>query len=63
MNTILDIPDEELVRRAVLNARSKNNLPKWVAVMNTFGLGSTCATQLCRRFNVDPDEGIVRVKI
>jgi hypothetical protein len=58
--TVAVIPDEDLVRRAVLSAvrnRRPKRTPPWVAVMDAFGLGSTFATQLCRRFEVDPDKG------
>ena len=57
MDDVSSIPDEELLRRAVLSARPKYKAsPKWAAVMDTFGLGSTYARQLCWRFGVDPDE-------
>jgi len=63
--TVADIPDEQLLRRAVSNCRSKfapsgYEHPRWVAVMDTFALGSTYAHQLCRRFGFDPDEMVVR---
>lgn len=56
--TVADISDAELVRRAVRNAkpRQAGRAPRWVAVMDTFGLGSTYATQLCRKYGLDPDE-------
>lgn len=60
--TVADIPDAVLVRRAVMNAavqikqvRGAKKL-RWVAVMDAFGLGSTYAIRLCRRFGLDPDE-------
>jgi hypothetical protein len=31
-------------------------LPKWAHVRDAFGIGSTSATELCRRFSSDPDE-------
>ena len=51
------ITDEDLLRRAVTCARPHRNLeaPRWVAVRDVFGLGSTKATELCRRFGLDPD--------
>lgn len=55
-NTVADITDEQLIRRAIMNARWKNGEPRWAAVANAFSLGSTYAIQLCRRFNVDPDK-------
>lgn len=63
-NSVRDISDEELLRRAVTNARA--NVPKarahyrWVAVMETFMLGSGFAMELCRRFGLDPDELVKR---
>lgn len=59
----MDIPDEELLRRAVQQARatrSRGYQPRWVAVMDTFLLGSTYAWQLCQRFGFDPDEKVRR---
>lgn len=35
---------------------SKTHTHRWVHVMELFGLGSTSATELCRRFQRDPDE-------
>ncbi|MCA6108166.1 hypothetical protein [Bradyrhizobium cenepequi] len=56
------IPDEELLRRAVKGARSNKTpwrgSPRWVAVMETFGLGSTYSAELCRRFDLDPYETV-----
>lgn len=57
---VSSIPDDELLRRAVRNARDsgygRRAHPRWVAVMHTFLLGSTFSAQLCRRFGLDPDE-------
>ena len=61
--TVRDIPDEELLRRAVRNARRrgpKGDHARWVAVMDAFALGSTYAHQLCRRFDLEPDEMVTR---
>ena len=60
-----DIPDSALVERAVKTARSSKyrkgvKHPRWVAVMDAFMLGSTYAHDLCRRFNLDPDEDVKR---
>lgn len=60
-----DIEDDELLRRAVLLARSTRHPkgvkhPRWVAVMSLFSLGSTYSAQLCRRFGLDPDEMVKR---
>ena len=51
--------DTDLVQRAVRNAmpiRSPFPLPRWSYVGGVFGLGSTSAHELCRRFGLDPDE-------
>lgn len=63
--SVSKIPDEELLRRAVANCRDKTapsgfQHPRWVAVMQTFSLGSTYSHELCRRFGFDPDELVVR---
>ena len=63
--TVASIPDEELLRRAVANCRSRNHgkgvyHERWVAVMSTFTLGSTFAYQLCRRFELDPEQRVKR---
>ena len=57
-----DIADAAMLERVVRNARpprGRRKSPRWVAVMELTALGSTYATQLCRRFGMDPDE-IVR---
>jgi hypothetical protein len=60
--TVDDIPDAKLLERAVRGARPNRpgRHPRWVAVVDTFALGSTYATQLCRRFGLDPDEQVKR---
>lgn len=58
--SVADIPDEELLRRAVLNARGYRRGPRWVAVMAAFALGSTYSYQLCQRFGIDPNEEVRR---
>ena len=57
--TVADIPDGDLLKRALTNAiRTKGKRrPAWVKVQEAFGLGSTYASQLCRRFGFDPDTG------
>lgn len=58
--TVASIPDEELLRRAVLNVTRKRPRRKefaWSEVMAAFGLGATYSAQLCRRFGIDPDTG------
>jgi hypothetical protein len=55
-----DYPAESLIERAVRGARARvaGPSPRWVAVMDTFGLGSTYAHDLCRKFGLDPDEEV-----
>ncbi|WP_294355852.1 hypothetical protein [uncultured Sphingomonas sp.] len=50
--------DHALLRRAVVSARAAGRArkPRWVAVMDTFALGSTYAGRLCERFGLNPDE-------
>ena len=58
--TVASIPDDELLRRVVQNLTRKRPRRKefaWSEVMAAFGLGSTYAMQLCRRFGIDPDTG------
>lgn len=55
------ITSDELVVRAMRNmraTRSGSDQPLWVAVMDVFGLGSTYACELCRKYGRDPDEMI-----
>jgi len=54
--TVHDIADEDLLRRAMMNIRPRRRTVRWVTVMETFGLGSTYAKQLCERFDYDPEE-------
>lgn len=63
--TVNNIPDEKLLERAVRNSRDGSyrkgvKHPRWVAVMDTFALGSTYSQQLCQRFGLDPDEKVSR---
>lgn len=63
--TVADIPDEELLRRAVMMARNpkafvQGKQPRCIGVMHAFMLGSTYSAQLCRRFGLDPDEMVGR---
>jgi hypothetical protein len=58
--SVADTPDAELLRRvvrSVIRKRPRRHEFAWVAVMEAFGLGSTYAAQLCRRFGIDPDTG------
>lgn len=60
---VSDIPDHELLKRAVTNARpirAAGKQPRWVAIMDTFGLGSSYSSELCQRFGLDPDEKVKR---
>lgn len=60
--TVADLADEELLRRAILNARPRGryrNQPRWACVVDAFGLGSTYSKQLCARFGIEAEK-IVR---
>jgi len=52
--------DLRLVEYAARNAgRIASNLaPRWSHVVEAFGVGSTSACEICRRFELDPDEVI-----
>lgn len=57
--------DDLLLKRAVVNARSRRYKlgyphPRWVAVMDLFGLGSTKSQELIVRMGFDPDEMVTR---
>lgn len=56
--SVLDIQDRELVWRVMRSLRPRPKVQRWVAVMETFLLGSTYAHQLCLRFGLDPEERI-----
>lgn len=60
--SVNDIPDNELLGRAVRTARARGRgyMPRWVGVSEAFALGSTYSQQLCRRFGLDPDERVKR---
>lgn len=47
--------DAGLVERAVRNAHEVGR-PRWATVRQTFAIGSTRASALCRRFGLDPDD-------
>lgn len=55
-----DYSMDRLLKRAVTMARphSSGKSPRWVAVRDTFGWGSTTSAQLCLHYGVDPDEMI-----
>jgi len=49
--------DNRLLWGVMHNLKATNKVKtRWAVVVNTFGCGSTKATELCRRFNLDPDE-------
>lgn len=51
--------DADLLERSVRNARpgsSGPQTPRWVAVRDAIGVGSTRACELCLRFGLDPEE-------
>lgn len=60
-----EVSDYELLLRAVRSCR-RIDIPKgvkhmrWVAVMDTFLVGSNYAHLLCQRFGLDPDEMVKR---
>lgn len=62
--SVNDIPDNELLQRVIRNlykrCRSHEKLPLWSIVADKFGLGSGYASELCRRFGLDPDEMVKR---
>jgi hypothetical protein len=51
----------DLIERALRNlrrSRGSRSKERWVAVMETFAVGSTVAHALCHEFNLDPEEKI-----
>ncbi len=52
--------DERLLWGVVHNAGrlQRTSSPRWVAVMEAVGCGSTKAKTLCERFGADPDERV-----
>lgn len=60
MGDVNDISDADLLERAVRTARERGRAyhPRWVGVARAFGLGSTYACQLCRRYGLDPEEKV-----
>jgi len=56
---VSDISDEDLLRRAVANARPRQRRQvRWAIIMDLFGLGSTYSQELCARFDLNPDDEI-----
>jgi hypothetical protein len=55
----------DLLRRAVRGCRDRKSRkgsyhPRWVAVHDTFALGCTYSRDLCKLFDLDPDELVKR---
>lgn len=53
--------ERDLIGRVMRNMRPRRgerNVMRWVLVRDTFAVGSTVAHELCREFNLDPDEVI-----
>lgn len=59
-----DIPDRELLRRAVMSARDPTAMggltPAWLHINWAFALGSTDAKKLCEHFDLEPEEMVRR---
>ena len=61
MSDVNDIPDNELLGRAVRDCRRGRGRHKtvlWSKISERFALGSTYSSQLCRRFGLDPEERV-----
>lgn len=58
--SVTDLSDRELVERAVKNARPRQcgESHRWVAISDTFALGSTYSIELCRIHGLDPHEKV-----
>jgi hypothetical protein len=59
MADVNDIPDNDLLSRAVRECRrgrGRHKVYLWSKVSDRFALGSGYSMQLCRRFGLDPDE-------
>lgn len=54
----MTITNRDYVERAMKNLRNHGPYPRmrWALVKETFAVGSTTAAELCRQFNLDPDE-------
>ncbi|WP_409320093.1 hypothetical protein [Pseudomonas putida] len=52
--------EDELIGTAVrcVSGISRQNTPRWVLMMDAFVCGSGVAQALCRRYGLDPDEGL-----
>ena len=53
-----ELSDRDLIAKAIEFARPHRTTEarRWVAVMDIFGVGSTTAMALCKRFGLDPHE-------
>jgi hypothetical protein len=62
--SVKEYTQEDLVKRAMRNAfpRVCGDAPRWVAVMDTFGLGATYAVELCNIHRLDPEEKVSGAK-
>lgn len=61
MSFLRELTAEQLVERALRNARPRavgGSEVRWSAVADAFGLGSTYATELCKKFGLNPDEQV-----
>ena len=60
MSEPFEVSDEDLLKRVMRNLDAgRDHQPRWVAVMETFAVGSTYARLICDRFNMDPYEALV----
>lgn len=64
MADVSSISDDDLLARAVRNARAntfgRRKHARWIAVKEMFSLGATYSYQLCARFGFDPEEEVRR---
>lgn len=65
MTEPFEVSDDQLLSRVVRDCRDQRKRkgvlhPRWVAVMDTFIVGSTYAHLICRRFGYNPDEMVKR---
>ena len=48
---------EQLVKQAAsFSTPKKGKAPRWVVIKDVFCVGSTVATEICRKCGLDPDE-------
>lgn len=63
MSDVGEIPDNELIKRVISGLSGKvrgRKSPLWVRVSDTFCLGSTYSSQLCRKHGYDPEKLVGR---